>query len=174
MFFLEFPCFLYNPANVGNLISGSSSFSKSSLDSWKFLVCIMLKPNKQNFFSACSRRPVFDPCVWFLPSRKTLEEEVATHPSILAWRISWTEESGRGLHWATIILSLAFLDMASKAQTRKAKINRTTSKYWVGQKVHLNFSITFVDTRLHFINLYFYYGKWTLSWIQWLESKHWN
>ena len=50
MFFLEFPCFLYNPANVGNLISGSSSFSKSSLDSWKFLVCIMLNPSKQNFF----------------------------------------------------------------------------------------------------------------------------
>ena len=41
--FLEFPCLLYNPANVGNLISGSSSFSKPSLDIWKFLVHIMLK-----------------------------------------------------------------------------------------------------------------------------------
>ena len=47
--FLEFPNFLYDPANVGSLISGSSSFSKSSLDIWKFLVCIMLKPSMQDF-----------------------------------------------------------------------------------------------------------------------------
>ena len=47
--FLKFPCFLYNPANVGNLISGSSSFSKLSLDIWKFLVHIMLKPSMQDF-----------------------------------------------------------------------------------------------------------------------------
>ena len=42
--FLKFPCFLYNPVNVGNLISSSSSFSKPSLDIWKFLVRMMLKP----------------------------------------------------------------------------------------------------------------------------------
>ena len=47
--FLESPCFLYDPANVGNLISGSSAFSKSSLNIWKFLVCIMLKPSMQDF-----------------------------------------------------------------------------------------------------------------------------
>ena len=47
--FLEFPCFLYDPVNVGNLISGSSFFSKPSLDIWKFLVCIMLKPSMQDF-----------------------------------------------------------------------------------------------------------------------------
>ena len=34
--FLEFPCFLYDPANVGNLNSGSSAFSTTSLDIWKF------------------------------------------------------------------------------------------------------------------------------------------
>ena len=34
--FLEFPCFLYDPTNVGNLISGSSAFSKPSLYIWKF------------------------------------------------------------------------------------------------------------------------------------------
>ena len=44
---LEFSCFLYDPANVGNLISGSSSFS--SLDIWMFLVLIMLKPSMQDF-----------------------------------------------------------------------------------------------------------------------------
>ena len=47
--FLEFPCFLYDPVNVDNLISGSSSFSKPSLDVWKFLVHVMLKPGMQDF-----------------------------------------------------------------------------------------------------------------------------
>ena len=48
-FFLKFPCFFYNPVIVSNLISGSSFFSKLSLDIWKFLVCIMLKPSMQDF-----------------------------------------------------------------------------------------------------------------------------
>ena len=47
--FLKFPCSVYSPANVGNLISSSSSFSKLSLDIWKFLVHIMLKPSLQDF-----------------------------------------------------------------------------------------------------------------------------
>ena len=47
--FLKFSCFFYNPVNVGNLISSSSSFSKPSLDIWKFLVHIMLKPSMQDF-----------------------------------------------------------------------------------------------------------------------------
>ena len=40
---LEFPCFLYDPTNVGNLFSGSFAFSKSSLYVWNFLVRILLK-----------------------------------------------------------------------------------------------------------------------------------
>ena len=47
--FLEFSCFFYDSMNVGNLISGSSAFSKSSLNIWKFLVHILLKPNLENF-----------------------------------------------------------------------------------------------------------------------------
>ena len=47
--FLEFPCFLYNPVNIGNLISGSFSFSKISLNIWKFSVHIMLKPSLEDF-----------------------------------------------------------------------------------------------------------------------------
>ena len=43
--FLVFPCFLYDPLDVDNLISGSSTFSKPSLDIWKFLVHVMLKPS---------------------------------------------------------------------------------------------------------------------------------
>ena len=47
--FLEFPCFYYDPADVGNLISGFSAFSKSSLNIWKFLLHVLLKPNLDNF-----------------------------------------------------------------------------------------------------------------------------
>ena len=47
--FLELSCFFGHPANVGNLISGSSVFSKSSLDIWKFAVHILLKPGLVNF-----------------------------------------------------------------------------------------------------------------------------
>ena len=47
--FLEFSCFLYDPVNVGNLLSGSSAFSKPSLDAGEFLVHIMLKPSMQDF-----------------------------------------------------------------------------------------------------------------------------
>ena len=43
--FLEFLCFLYDPTNVGNLISGSSAFSKLSLYIWEFLIHILLKPS---------------------------------------------------------------------------------------------------------------------------------
>ena len=47
--FLEFTCFFYGPVNVGNLISDSSAFSKSSLYIWKFLVHILLKPTLKDF-----------------------------------------------------------------------------------------------------------------------------
>ena len=46
--FLELSCFLDDPTDVGNLISGSSAFSKSSLNIWKFMVH-ELKPGLENF-----------------------------------------------------------------------------------------------------------------------------
>ena len=47
--FLEYFCFFNNPTDVGNLISGSSAFSKSSLNIWKFTVHVLLKPGLENF-----------------------------------------------------------------------------------------------------------------------------
>ena len=47
--FLELSCFFYDPTDVGNLISGSSAFSKSSLNIWKFTFHVLLKPGLENF-----------------------------------------------------------------------------------------------------------------------------
>ena len=47
--FLELSCFFDDPADVGNLTSGSSAFSKTSLNIWKFTVRILLKPDLENF-----------------------------------------------------------------------------------------------------------------------------
>ena len=47
--FLEFSCFVDDPMDVGNLISGSSAFSKFSLNIWKFMVHVLLKPGLKNF-----------------------------------------------------------------------------------------------------------------------------
>ena len=47
--FLDLFCFFYDPADVGTLISGSSAFSKSILNIWKFSVHVLLKPGLENF-----------------------------------------------------------------------------------------------------------------------------
>ena len=67
--FLEFPCFLYDPMNIGNLNSGSSAVSKSSLYSWKLLVHILLKSHLKDF----------EHCPWHCPSLGL--EEPAFRPS---------------------------------------------------------------------------------------------
>ena len=46
---LELSCFFDDPADVGNLIPGSSAFSKASLNIWKFTVHVLLKPGLENF-----------------------------------------------------------------------------------------------------------------------------
>ena len=51
--FPEFSCFFYDPADVGNLISGPFAFSKSSLNIWKFLIHVLLKPSLKDFELAC-------------------------------------------------------------------------------------------------------------------------
>ena len=57
---LEFSCFLHDPEDVGNLMSGSSAFSKSSLNIWKFTVHVLLKPGLENFEHYFTR--VWDEC----------------------------------------------------------------------------------------------------------------
>ena len=60
MFFLKLSSFSYDPADVGNLISGSFAFSKSSLNIWKFSVHELLKPSLENFESYFAN--VWDEC----------------------------------------------------------------------------------------------------------------
>ena len=47
--FLELSCFFHDPADIGNLLSGSSAFSKFSLNTYKFSVHVLLKPGLDNF-----------------------------------------------------------------------------------------------------------------------------
>ena len=47
--FLEFSCFFYDSVDVGKLVSGSSAFSKSSLNIWEFTIHVLLKPGLENF-----------------------------------------------------------------------------------------------------------------------------
>ena len=47
--FLELSCFFNDPVDVGNLVSGSSAFSKTSLNIWKFTLHVLLKPGLENF-----------------------------------------------------------------------------------------------------------------------------
>ena len=61
--FLEFSCFFCDPMDGGNLISGSSAFSKFSLNIWKFTVHVLLKPGLENFehyFASCEMSAVVE------------------------------------------------------------------------------------------------------------------
>ena len=78
--FLEFPCFLHDPANVSNLIFGPSASLKPSLYIWKFSVHILLKSSLKDF-------------KYNLASMS--EKAMAAHSSTLAWTTPWTEEPCR-------------------------------------------------------------------------------
>ena len=96
--FLERSCFFDDPTDAGNLISGSSTFSKSSLNIWKFIVQVLLKPGLENFEHYFARLRWVQLCgslniLWHCLSLG-LEKEMANHSSIHAWKIPRTEEPG--------------------------------------------------------------------------------
>ena len=86
--FLELSCVFDEPEDVGNLISGSSAFSKTSLNTSLVVQMVKHLPT------------IWETRVHSLGWEHLLEKEMATHPSILAWKIPWMEEPGR--------LSMAF------------------------------------------------------------------
>ena len=103
--FLELSCFFYDPEDVGNLISDSSAFSKTSLNIWNFTVHVLPKPGLENLgitLLVCKlpwwlrRLPgMQETQVQSVGQEDPLEKEIATHSSTLAWRIPWREEPGR-------------------------------------------------------------------------------
>ena len=62
--FLELSSFFHDPADVGDLISGSSAFSKTSLNIWKFMVHVLLKPGLENFDHYFSKVCEMSAIVW--------------------------------------------------------------------------------------------------------------
>ena len=105
--------------DIGNLISGSSAVSKPSLYIWKFLVHVLLKHGLRDFEHYLVSLSNEHKCMWFehswaslvahrvktllamqetlvqsLGGEDPLEKGMATHSSVLSWRIPWTEESG--------------------------------------------------------------------------------
>ena len=95
--FLELSCFFNDPADVGNLVSGSSAFSNTSLNIWKFMVHVLLKPGLENFehyFTSMGYECNFTvgslSILWHclsLGKENPLEEGISAHSSILASRI---------------------------------------------------------------------------------------
>ena len=79
--FLEFSCFFYDPTDVGNLISGSSAFSKATLNIWKLMVHVLLKPGLENFEHLLRpqdlKRSVFIPI-----SKKSNTKECSNHHTV--------------------------------------------------------------------------------------------
>ena len=107
MFFWNSLAF-FDLMHIGNLVSGSSAFSKSSLNIWKFSVHVLLKHRFENFEHYFARvwASLVAQTVKCLPAKgetwvqslgweDPLEKEMATHSSTLAWKIPWTEEPGR-------------------------------------------------------------------------------
>ena len=94
--FLELSCFFHDPVNVGNLISGSSAFSKTSLDIWKSLVHIMLKTNMPDF-ACCSDCSLPGSSAWDFPGKST---GVGCHCLLCIYHLvykyssAWTVETG--------------------------------------------------------------------------------
>ena len=81
--FLELSCFFNDPTDVGNLISGSSAFSKTSLDILKFTVHVLLKPGLENFKHHFTS--VWDECIYHEETINYLKEHM--YPNV---------------HWSTI------------------------------------------------------------------------
>ena len=94
--FLELSCFFNDPTDVGNLISVSSAFSKSSLNIWKFSVYVLLKPGLENFGHYFAS--VWDECncsvVWTFFGIAFLWDWDENWPSPVLWPLLFSKFAG--------------------------------------------------------------------------------
>ena len=129
--FLEFSCLFYDPTDVGNLISGSCAFSKSSLNIWKFTVHILLKPGLENFehyFASvrwaqlCGSLNILWPC----PSLG-LEWKLtfSSFPNLLALKKLYSSEEGTKDPWLCLMAGLSwwFSGKGSTCRCRRCGFN---------------------------------------------------
>ena len=109
--FLELSCFVDDPADVGNLISGSSAVSKSCLNIWKFLVHILLKPGLENFEHYFTS--VWDECkcalVWALFGIAFLWDWNENQPFPVPWPL--LSFPNLLTHWVQHFHSIIFQDL---------------------------------------------------------------
>ena len=163
--FLEFSCFFYVPVDVGNLISGSSAFSKSSLYIWKFLIQVLLKPslrdlgynlasmwNKHNwavvwaslaltFFGIVMKTDLFQSCghCWVLKLCWHTECSTLTASS---FRI-WNNSARISLHpLALLVVMLAKAHLSS--YSRMSGSRRVTTALWSSRPLRLGLCSFFV------------------------------
>ena len=96
--FLEFPCFFCDPVDIGNLISGSSAFSKSSLITWKLVVHVLLEPSLKDFEYS------------LLTCKERKEVKLLSHVLHFAipWSVSYQAPSIHGILQARILEWVAF------------------------------------------------------------------
>ena len=160
--FLELSCFFDDPSNVGNLISGSSALSKTSLNIWKFTVHVLLKPGLENFkhyftsmWDECNWLIAKDPDAgrdWGQKEKGMTEDEMAGwHHRLNADEFGWTlgVRDGQG--------GLACCDSwGGKESDTTERLNWTescfTGKEWIGQKVCSSFSATsYRKTQTYFL-----------------------
>ena len=104
--FLERSCFFDDPEDVGNLISGSSAFLKSSLNIWKFTVHILLKPGLENFEHYFAS--VWDECscvvVWTFFGIAFLWDWNENWPFLILWLLGFSNLLAYGVqHFHSII-----------------------------------------------------------------------
>ena len=122
--FLELSCFFNDPEDAGNLISGSSAFSKTSLNIWKFAVLSIYLMSLVTQMVKCL--PAMQE-IWVqsLGPEDPLEKDMATHSSILARRIPRAEEPGGYSPWGR-----------KELDTTEWHTHTHTYRHWVAPKLH--------------------------------------
>ena len=108
--FLELSCFFYDPMNVGNLISGSSAFSKSSLNIWKFSVHVLSKPGLENLehYSASMWGECSCALVWTFSGFAFLWDWNENWPFPVLWPLILLSFSSLPAYWVQQFHSIIF------------------------------------------------------------------
>ena len=133
MFFLKFPCFLYDPVNVGNFISISSGFSKPRFYIWKFLIHVLLKSSLKDFDNSLARLWIVHNfmVVWTLLAVSLLSDLNEHCPFLVLWLplhfpnllMGWVQRFNSSIIFTSIQVNIVTL--AKSAHKLKVKVKVT-------------------------------------------------